>query len=299
MPITNARVWPLAVLVLALLFAQLGPESTQHLPLLVAWVVWSAHIGLGLGFAILATSVVGRWVAPSLPTWPLLALGGVLGSLVFAPFALGFDLLFPTPEGPPDDVLDHWEAQGGLLALAAEWLNLAPLYLASWLLLNIAPLAPRASGVPVSAGQVALPPPPTAMTSVNTAAEPTAPVDAPHSADLETTVAVPTFLSRLPAAVGRDVIRVESDLHYLQVHTTRGRATLLGSLADVEAALPELGLRVHRSHWVAIAHLRRVSKSAKGWACETQAGERIPVSRRRWAEVRARLGRDFIIDADD
>ena len=82
----------------------------------------------------------------------------------------------------------------------------------------------------------------------------------------------------------------------VQVRTALGRATVLGSLAEVEAALPDAGLRVHRSHWIAFAHLRRVSKSAKGWACELRGGERVPISRRRLAEVRERLGSGFVID---
>ena len=76
----------------------------------------------------------------------------------------------------------------------------------------------------------------------------------------------------------------------------RNADAALALVAEVEAALPDVGLRVHRSHWIAFAHLRRVSKSAKGWACELSGGERVPISRRRLAEVRERLGSGFVID---
>lgn len=294
----HARVWPLVVMVLALLFAQLGPEPTRHLPGFAAWGVWALHIGVGLGLAVLATRGVGaawprRWSAPPGSTWGRLVVGGLVGSLAFAPFALGFDVAFPPPVAEaPDDLFDHWEARGGPLGLFAEWVQLAPTYLASWLLLNLVPIAPPVleprsaeartpPDVAVGAGPVA---------EAHDATRPPAPLpgDGPDLAA--------AFFARLPAAIGRDLVRIDADLHYLQVRTVLGRATVLGTLAEVEAALPALGLRVHRSHWVALSALRRVSKSAKGWACELQGGERVPISRRRLADVRARLGKDFVID---
>jgi LytTr DNA-binding domain len=266
-----SRIWPIVVIVLALLFAQLGPEPTRTLPWFVAWAVWTAHIGAGLALAIVATHATARWsLLSGAPAWSRLLVGGLLGSLAFAPLALGFERLFPMPEqGAPDDILDQWEAVGGGLALVAEWLQLAPSYLVSWALLNLVPLAPTVIREP----SVAIAP-------AHDTPEPVA----------------SAFFERLPAAIGRDLVRIDADLHYLQVRTTLGRATVLGSLAEVEAALPEAGLRVHRSHWIAFAHLRRVSKSAKGWACELRGGERVPISRRRLAEVRERLGSGFVID---
>ncbi len=290
-----ARIWPIVVIVLALLFAQLEPEPTRALPWFAAWAVWTVHIGVGLALAILATHATARSsVLSEAPAWSRLLVGGLLGSLAFAPLALGFERLFPMPaESPPDDVLDHWEAAGGGLALVAEWLQLAPSYLVSWALLNIVPLAPTVIREPAApAGGSATPPLVGGNDSINAGIIDAASVPA-H--DTPEPVASP-FFERLPAAIGRDLVRIDADLHYLQVRTTLGRATVLGSLAEVEAALPEAGLRVHRSHWIAFAHLRRVSKSAKGWACELRGGERIPISRRRLAEVRERLGSGFVID---
>jgi hypothetical protein len=296
MTLRYARVWPLVVLVLALLFAQLEPEPTRGLPWFVAWATWSLHIGVGLALAIVATRAVagialGAGAAGGLGPWPRLLLGGLLGSLAFAPLAFGFDAAFPgPPEGPSDGALDHWEAGGGALALAAEWLQLAPSYLVSWLLLNLVPLAPTVVDAPRPAST---PADPDAVV-----AEPPAPAASAPTVPPPDAVGDPAgeFFSRLPAAIGRDLVRVDADLHYLQVRTVLGRATVLGSLAEVEAALPAEGLRIHRSHWVAFAHLRRVSKSAKGWACELRGGERVPISRRRLAEVRERLGSGFVLD---
>lgn len=282
MTLRYARIWPLVVIVLALLFAQLEPEPTRALPWFAAWAVWTAHIGVGLALAIVATRAASRvTVLRDAPAWTRLLVGGVLGSLAFAPLALGFERLFPMPpEGAPDDVLDQWEAAGGVVALAAEWLSLAPSYLVSWALLNLVPLAPTVIDAPAAL----------APTVVDAEVAPTIPNR------IDASAAATAFFARLPAAIGRDLVRIDADLHYLQVRTTLGRATVLGSLAEVEAALPDAGARVHRSHWIAVAHLRRVSKSAKGWACELRGGERVPISRRRLAEIRERLGSGFVID---
>jgi hypothetical protein len=297
MTLRYARIWPLVVMVLALLFAQLEPEPTRALQWFAAWAVWTAHIGVGLALAIAATGATAR--VPALrnaPAWSRLLVGGVVGSLAFAPLALGFEALLPMPaEGPPDDALDHWESAGGVLALVAEWLQLAPSYLVSWTLLNLVPLAPTLISAPTLDARVATDRPEDVGRVEPSATASATNVDASGITADGTEVSAAFFL-RLPAAIGRDLVRIDADLHYLQVRTALGRATVLGTLAEVEAALPDAGLRVHRSHWVAFAHLRRVSKSAKGWACELRGGERVPISRRRIAEVRERLGSGFVID---
>jgi DNA-binding LytR/AlgR family response regulator len=83
---------------------------------------------------------------------------------------------------------------------------------------------------------------------------------------------------------------VSSDLHYLHVHTTRGSAMILGSLRDAAAALGDAGMIVHRSHWVAHAHVRRVVIAGSVAACQLSTGLSIPVSRRRRRDVRRQYG---------
>ena len=299
MAVRYARLWPLVVLALALLFTQLEPEPTRALPWFAAWAVWAAHIGLGLMLAVLATRATARF--PGLDRrgpWPRLLLGGVLGSLAFAPLALGFESVFPVPtEGAADGLLDRWETAGGALAVWAEWLQLAPSYLITWCLLNLVPLAPALVGPPAP-GAASAPADAAPPIDADAAADPLEPGPSPAepAAAPADASAAEAFFSSLPAAIGRDLVRIDADLHYLQVRTALGRATVLGSLVEVEAALAQAGLRVHRSHWVAFAHLRRVSKSAKGWACELRNGDRVPISRRRLADVRERLGSGFVID---
>ena len=50
---------------------------------------------------------------------------------------------------------------------------------------------------------------------------------------------------------------------------------------------PEPGIRIHRSHWVALAAVERVERRDGRLAIVTGAGEVLPVSRSYQADVRA------------
>jgi DNA-binding LytR/AlgR family response regulator len=108
-----------------------------------------------------------------------------------------------------------------------------------------------------------------------------------------TAAAVPTprgWRERLPPEIGQDVIAVASELQYLRVWTPRGCALILGALADVESEDALHGVRVHRSWWVAANHVSSVRRTTSGAICVMSNGRRVPVSRRRRAEVLARVG---------
>jgi hypothetical protein len=106
----------------------------------------------------------------------------------------------------------------------------------------------------------------------------------------------PAILERLPPAVGSEVMSASAELHYLEIVTTKGRATLLGRLSQLENEMGGIGLRIHRSHWVSLSHVRRVFRSQRGWLCELRDGRRLPIARRRLPEVQDRLGRDFVMN---
>ena len=312
------RFWQqIAVLtvLLALLFAALQPPPTAHLGFFMAVLAWAAHIGLGMLCALAATRLL-LGVRPRLSRlpWTTLLLGGLGGATLFAPIALGLEALLPAPPPEPqEDALDAWEAAGGLRALAAEWLALLPSYLPAWLLLNAMPML-RVSQPRL---EVAEPAGSHSLTDA-VAGGASVPAESTHACEHADGSALPTgaaataaapvpaapplslpgegLFDRLPLAIGRQLVSISSDLHYLQVVTRRGRATVLGSLAEVESELGQRGLRIHRSHWVALDAIRRLHRNAQGWRCELQDGRSLPVSRRRAAEIKERLGRDFVID---
>ena len=93
------------------------------------------------------------------------------------------------------------------------------------------------------------------------------------------------FFALIPRALGQDIIAVSSDMHYLHVHTTLGKCMVLGTIRDVASSLEDAGLQVHRSHWVAHAHVRRIAKRGSAWECVMTNDLRIPVSRRNRSKV--------------
>ncbi len=90
-----------------------------------------------------------------------------------------------------------------------------------------------------------------------------------------------------------DVRSVRADAHYTKVHDGIRERMCPWSISEAEAQLdPGLFLRVHRSHIVAMAHVTLVRKEGDGAIVELdgQSPHRVPVSRARIAEVKARLG---------
>jgi hypothetical protein len=286
-PLSLARTTLLAAFVLTAFFTAVEPAVTAGLPPWTAAGYWLLHIGAGLLAALAAAAALARtrW-ATRRAAWVVVLVSGLLGALLFAPLAVALEGLFDLPEaGGAEDVLDRLEARGGFAVLAAEFLQVAPEFVGAWALLNASPLLRLAQ-----AGNGA-------VADLDTGGEPAAQRDVAAAASVAPPSTLPsaTLLARLPPAIGSDVVLVTADLHYLQVETTRGRATLLGSLAQVDADLGDAGLRIHRSHWVALRHVRRIWKSASGWQCEMRNGQRLPISRRRVAATQAALGRDFVV----
>jgi NO-binding membrane sensor protein with MHYT domain len=90
-----------------------------------------------------------------------------------------------------------------------------------------------------------------------------------------------------------DVRSVRADAHYTKVHDGTRERMCPWSISEAEAQLdPGLFLRVHRSHIVAIPHVTFVRKEGDGAVVELDgpSPHRVPVSRAKIAEVKARLG---------
>jgi len=90
-----------------------------------------------------------------------------------------------------------------------------------------------------------------------------------------------------------NVRSVRADAHYTRVHDGTRERMCPWSISEAEAQLdPSLFLRVHRSHIVAISHVALVRKEGDGAVIELDgpSPHRVPVSRAKIAEVKARLG---------
>ena len=98
------------------------------------------------------------------------------------------------------------------------------------------------------------------------------------------------FFDRIPEALGRDVICITVSGHYLDVVTTVGSCLVLLPLGDAVAALGDLGMQVHRSHWVAHRHVLALVRRGQHMRLQVTGAREIPVSRSHVAEVRAAVG---------
>jgi NO-binding membrane sensor protein with MHYT domain len=90
-----------------------------------------------------------------------------------------------------------------------------------------------------------------------------------------------------------DVRSVRADAHYTRIHDGTRERMCPWSISQAEAQLdPGLFVRVHRSHIVAIPHVSFVRKEGDGAVIELDGPtpHRVPVSRAKIAEVKARLG---------
>ena len=284
---------------LTLLFALLAPEASEPLGFPARLVFWALHIGIGLWLCELAAELMLR-LAPGLRDWRLIVLSGLIGIVMFAPIALGLESLFPVGDaaGPDGELAGGIAARSLIGAIAVEALEAAPPFLATWFVINTEPLAAalrRDDGGP-STRSYSLAKAATDHDVEETAAAAPDVAPAPERVAPGREAADAGFASRLPRAIGTDVLAVSSDLHYLQVVTRLGRAMILGTLQEVEQAYGNAGLRIHRSHWVRADAVARLRQSGDQWRVELVNGDRLPVSCRKRSAVSQRIGKDFARD---
>lgn len=98
----------------------------------------------------------------------------------------------------------------------------------------------------------------------------------------------------------RQVLFLKADLKYVSLHTAEGEYLIEDSLQSIEDEMPDLFIRVHRSALAAreaIMGVERAAVPTDGEEAERESwvvilrgtSERLPVSRRQWAAVKALL----------
>jgi DNA-binding LytR/AlgR family response regulator len=90
-----------------------------------------------------------------------------------------------------------------------------------------------------------------------------------------------TFLQRLPLRLrSAELYAIESEDHYLRVHTSAGQELILMRLADAVRELAGVeGLRTHRSWWVAKQGLADIARGDGRLVLKLKSGAEAPVSR--------------------
>jgi len=104
----------------------------------------------------------------------------------------------------------------------------------------------------------------------------------------ETPAARPLLLDRLPPKFrDADLYAISSEDHYVRIHSAAGEHMMLMRLSDAEdLALPLIGLKPHRSWWVAESGVETVEKSGGKLQITLKSGTQVPVSREGAKRVR-------------
>jgi len=109
----------------------------------------------------------------------------------------------------------------------------------------------------------------------------------PHPAEGEPRA---RFFERVPAEIGRELVYLKTEDHYVEVHTTSGSARVLVRFADVVDELGELGMQVHRCYWVAHGQMAELVTRGHRTLLRLADDAEVPVSRRYLSDVKAVLG---------
>jgi hypothetical protein len=241
----------------------IGPRAAEGLGTLNAMAFWAAHVGPALVLLAVTQTTLSRVQrVAALPGLAQVLLTAMAASLLFTPVALAVDLLFDA-EPSRDDAADPL-----LLVAALEFAQFAVPIGLTWTLINAPSLLRIEPGTP----------------------DPPLP-DLPP-AEAQTTPEQAEFWSRIPRRLGRDLVALSAELHYLRVYTTLGDTLILYSFGRAtDALLDARGMQVHRSHWVALDRVDEVTSRDGRMFCHMAGGPVLPVSRSYRAALRAALGR--------
>lgn len=106
-------------------------------------------------------------------------------------------------------------------------------------------------------------------------------------ADVSAATAIPAeptpgaaFLDRLPPHLGRELLALEMEDHYVRAHTANGSALILLRMRDAVAELAGVdGMQVHRSWWVARAAVEKPLVEGRNVRLRLKGGLEAPVAR--------------------
>lgn len=107
---------------------------------------------------------------------------------------------------------------------------------------------------------------------------PVRPADSPAEV-LEASDNLP-FLEKLKPELGRRVLAMEAQEHYVKVYTDRGDGLVLYRFGDAVREITPCcpGMQVHRSYWVAVGAVSEVQSEKKSVRLKLSNGLEVPVS---------------------
>ncbi len=217
--------------------------SVTEIPVGIALAYWVPLIVYGgLAGSMIAWGI--RRGAPKLPLWGYIAALAPLMTLAVFPAVLLQQAFLLNQPVPPDSYLEF-----------TFYILLISVAVTSGVILGFRAFGKRAAALD--------PEPPPA---------PGAPAGKTGAA---------AFAERLPIKLrAAEIYAVESEDHYLRVHTSAGQELILMRLADAVRELSGLeGMQTHRSWWVAKQGLADVVKGDGRLTLKLKSGAEAPVSR--------------------
>jgi hypothetical protein len=278
--ILSTTKWPVFLassgIILALVFALLNPAVTEELSFGARLAFWLFQVNALL--VLIQSAQLALQKAGPFFKWPKIIqfiLSGLLGATLFVPISLFLDQSVGLDEVPTNFV-QVWP-----IKLLEEFSLVTPPAVVAWIGLN----AIR-SWRGISLGEPSANPTIDRLTMGD--ASRGVVTDESPSDRLPPSAPLPAFLELVPKYLGRDLVAISAELHYLRVYTNLGQNLILypfGRAVEELESSSFLGVKVHRSHWVAYGHVIQVKRIEAQWNVITDTGLRVPVSRRRAAEV--------------
>jgi hypothetical protein len=249
-------------LTLVVLFAWMEPSGAAGIGFGKGLIFWTIQISILIPLLITIQHFTSHYVTLKNPLtpWVQTALSGVVAALLFVPIAFLLDALFAIPEDE--------SSMGILRGLVDEASGVVVPVTVTWLALN----APWILQLDFSKKR----------TEQATQQPATNEAKASHDTEQPT-----RFLQELKSRASGDLISISSELHYVRVVTTDTEVMFLYNLKDALKELPsDAGVQIHRSHWVSKGQIRGLTKRNGGSECTLSNGRKLPVSRRKYAEVK-------------
>jgi hypothetical protein len=232
--------------VTGLLFALVS--QSENTRFVVHLLVWQLQAFVPITCIILTHHFFTKFILfNQLNVWVQLFGSGLVGSLVFVPIALAIDI-YVVGEGWPANLLAE---------LKDEVFGVTPPVTIFWMLIN----APWIMGYQYRRAA--------STPSANHLIANQAP-----------------FLKLTSLEDHHELISISAQLHYLEIVSENKKFLILYSLAAAIDELPDdLGIQIHRSHWIAKSKLARIRKTGRTGVAVMSNGRELPISRSRLKDV--------------
>ena len=239
--------------IVGVIFSFISSNNDELFVLL--FLQWQLQSLIPMGLLIGSHLLLSRLHAfTHLVPWQQVVISGIVGATLFTPVALFIDIFY-VGEGWP---------QHFLIEILDEWVGVVFPVVIVWLLLNL----PWLSGMQFVNRQV--------VEQVND--------NQPYSKKDDK--ANYPFMQLIQNEFQGEVLSMSSQLHYIDVVTSKGHQLILYSLKEaIEEISTVKGMQIHRSHWVAYDAIESIKKNGRQGTVLLKNGQQVPVSRAYFAQL--------------